>query len=79
MRPAALIVLLSLCLAVVPPGASAQETINHASLSGRVTDPQGGSVAGAEVRVRHTETNIKASAVTYQDGRFRFPFLRIGP
>ena len=79
MRPAALIVLLSLCLAVVPPGASAQETINHASLSGRVTDPQGGSVAGAEVRVRHTETNIKASAVTDQDGRFRFPFLRIGP
>ena len=70
--------LFPLCLAVVPLCASAQESINYASLAGRVTDPQGASIAGAEVTARHTATNVKASAITEQDGRFRFPFLKIG-
>jgi hypothetical protein len=70
--------LLALCAAVLPLCASAQESINYASLAGRVTDPQGASIAGAEVTARHTGTNVKASAVTEQDGRFRFPFLKVG-
>ena len=41
------IALLALCATVSPPGAVAQETINYASVSGRVTDPSGGVVAGA--------------------------------
>ena len=36
---------LSVCLLISP--VSAQETINHASISGRVTDPQGAVVPGA--------------------------------
>jgi hypothetical protein len=36
----------------------AQETINHASVSGRVTDTQGGVIAGAQVIARQTETNV---------------------
>ncbi len=59
--------------------ASAQETVNYASVSGRVTDPQGAVVAGAQVTARQTETNIAREAVTDSEGRFRFPYLRLGP
>jgi hypothetical protein len=68
---------LSLCAA--PAGAFAQETVNYASVSGRVTDPQGAAVAGAQVSARQTETNIARTAVTDAEGRFRFPYLRLGP
>jgi hypothetical protein len=70
--------LFTLGVAVLALCASAQESINYASLAGRVTDAQGASVAGAEVTARHTGTNVKASVVTEQDGRFRFPFLKVG-
>jgi outer membrane receptor protein involved in Fe transport len=59
--------------------AGAQETINSASVSGRVSDSQGGVVPGAQVTARQTETNVTAEATTDQDGRFRFPYLRVGP
>jgi hypothetical protein len=67
-----------LCWAAAGP-AAAQETINYASVSGRVTDQQGGVVPGAVVTARQSETNVTATATTDQDGRFRFPFLRVGP
>jgi len=56
----------------------AQETINYASISGRVTDPSGAVVAGAEVSARQLDTNLTSSATTEADGRFRFPYLRLG-
>ncbi len=62
-----------------PGVAGAQETINFASVSGRVTDPQGAVVPGATVTARQTETNLIAETVTGNDGRFRFPYLKIGP
>ena len=66
------------CGAVVAPCAAAQETVNYASLSGRVTDSQGAVVPGALVTARQTETNLTAEAATDQEGRFRFPYLRVG-
>jgi len=59
--------------------ARAQETINQATISGRVLDPHGGAVPGATVTVRQTGTNVTIQAVTEADGRFRFPYLKIGP
>jgi hypothetical protein len=58
--------------------ASAQETINQASVSGRVADAQGGVVPGALVAARHTETNSTAETVPDAEGRFRFPYLKVG-
>ena len=72
-----------LAVLVWTPAASAaplaQETINSASVSGRVTDPQGGVVPGALVTARQTDTNVTAETVTDAAGRFRFPYLKVGP
>ena len=40
----------------------AQETVNFASVSGRVTDPSGAVVAGAQVAARQIDTNVTATA-----------------
>ncbi|HZM96968.1 MAG TPA: TonB-dependent receptor [Vicinamibacterales bacterium] len=67
------------CCAVAPAHvALAQETINFASVSGRVTDVQGAVIPGAQVSARQTETNITAETVTNSEGRFRFPYLKVG-
>jgi hypothetical protein len=57
----------------------AQQSIGYASVSGRVTDPSGAVVPGAAVSARHKETNLVATTVTDRDGRFRLPYLRVGP
>ncbi len=74
LRALALVTSLACCQPVL-----AQQSVDYASLGGRVTDPSAAVVAGAEVVVRHTQTNVTATAVTNQDGRFRFPYLKIGP
>ena len=56
----------------------AQQTVDYASVSGRVMDPSGAIVTGAEVIARHTETNLTSATTADQDGRFRLPYLRIG-
>jgi outer membrane receptor protein involved in Fe transport len=67
------------CVVASAAIAHAQETINQATISGRVLDSQGGAVPGATVSVRQTETNATVQATTEADGRFRFPYLRVGP
>lgn len=57
----------------------AQESIHYASLSGRVTDPSGAIVEGARVTARHVDTNLSAAMVTDSEGRFGFPYLKLGP
>src|SRR5438132_3161738 len=59
--------------------AFAQETVNSASVSGRVTDPQGAVVPGALAVARNTATNVQTETTTDREGRFRFPYLRVGP
>jgi outer membrane receptor protein involved in Fe transport len=61
-----------------PTRAAAQETVNFASVSGRVTDASGAIVEGAQVTARQIETNITATAATDGAGRFRFPYLKAG-
>jgi Carboxypeptidase regulatory-like domain/TonB dependent receptor len=65
------------CLVAAP--LFAQETVNYASVGGRVTDPSGGLVANAEVEIRQTDTNFATRLLTGPEGRFRFPYLKVGP
>jgi carboxypeptidase family protein/TonB-dependent receptor-like protein len=67
------------CAAVFAHPAEAQESVNQGSISGRIADPSGAVVPGALVTARQTETNVRSETVTDASGRFRFPYLRIGP
>jgi hypothetical protein len=59
--------------------AAAQQSVDVASVSGRVIDPSGAVVAGAQVAARHVDTNVTATTATDAEGRFRLPYLKIGP
>src|SRR4051794_31115338 len=69
---------LALCLLIAPTLARAQEAVNTASISGRVTDLQGTPLPGALVIARHSETNVAREAIADDGGRFRLPYLAIG-
>src|SRR5262245_49024654 len=58
---------------------AAQETVNSASVSGRVTDPSGAVVENARITARQTAPNISSATISDREGRFRFPYLRLGP
>lgn len=68
---------LVIALGIARPGAG-QQTVDVGSISGRVLDQSGAAVPGASVTATHQATNIVASAISDADGRFRFPYLRIG-
>ena len=70
--------LLAFCVSLGGAHASAQESINTGSISGRVTDPQGAVVPGATVVARELETNVRTETVSASDGRFRFAYLKVG-
>jgi len=57
----------------------AQETVNLASIGGRVIDPQDAVVPAARVTVTQVETNVTREIATDAEGRFRFPYLQVGP
>jgi hypothetical protein len=71
------VVLCAACGAAAP--ALAQQSIDLASLNGRVLDPSGATVPAAQITARHTQTNLTHTVVADGEGRFRFPYLRIGP
>src|ERR1044071_8323658 len=64
-------IVIATCLALMSAGSI--------SAAGRVVDAQGGVIPGAQVVARQTETNVKSETTTDGEGRFRFPYLRIGP
>jgi len=73
------IALLAACAIATALEAGAQETVNYASVSGRVTDPSGAVIPGAQVTARQIDTNLTGEATTDVEGRFRFPYLKVGP
>ena len=78
MRLTALLAVLCV-IGAAAPSALAQQTVDLASISGRVTDQTGAVVADAQVTARQTQTNETTTATTDQEGRFRLPYLRVGP
>jgi carboxypeptidase family protein len=56
----------------------AQQSIEYASISGRVADVSGAVVPGADVTATQVETGVIHQAVSDREGRFRFPSLRPG-
>jgi len=56
----------------------AQESVNYGSIGGQVVDPSGAAVERARVTARATDTNLTSAAVTDNQGRFRFSYLKVG-
>jgi len=75
-REASLACCLLIVLAASP--ARGQDTVNTASLGGRVLDPQGAAIPGATVVAREVGTNATRETETTADGRFRFAYLKVG-
>ena len=50
-----------------------------AAISGKIDDPSGGGIRGAEVTATNLETGLLRSAVTGESGDFRLLSLPIGP
>lgn len=48
-------------------------------ISGKVTDPSGAVVPGAQITVTQTNTNIQVTSQSNESGLFRVPSLRPGP
>jgi hypothetical protein len=57
---------------------AAQETINNASLTGRVMDPTGALIVGARVAIHSMATGVTTVADSDSSARFRFPYLPVG-
>ena len=53
--------------------------IDNGNITGRVTDPSGAVIAGAQVTLTQTDMNFETKAVTNEDGIYRALNLRPGP
>jgi hypothetical protein len=57
---------------------SAQEALSYGTIGGQVIDSQNAVVPGATVTAWQIDTNLSRETVTDREGRFRFPYLRVG-
>ena len=77
MRPR--IYLSCICLMLLLSGVGwAQHNVTSATLSGRIEDASGAVVSGASVTATHLETKQQLTTTSDDEGRYRFPYLRIG-
>ena len=71
--------IVSICLVVLLPIAGiAQQNVTSGSLSGRIADSNGAVVGGANITATNIETSQRLTTSTDHEGRYRFPYLRIG-
>src|SRR5688500_18511472 len=55
-----------------------QQNVTSATLTGSIHDVSGAVVNGANVTAKNLETNQQTTATSDSEGRYRFPYLRIG-
>lgn len=78
MKPLSSLFCLFILTSLVSAFCFAQDSVYLGNISGRVTDRTGAVIQDAQVTARQTDTNLSTSGTTDQEGRFRFPYLRLG-
>jgi len=73
----AILALLALGLAVAPVG-TAHAQVLYGSITGNVTDPQGGTIPGAAVTITNKATNATREGVSNEEGVYTVPNLTPG-
>jgi carboxypeptidase family protein len=68
-----------LCLLTLLPATAAAQGATTGSLTGVITDAQGGVLPGANVVATHTPTGTTYDSVTDASGRYNFLNVRVGP
>src|SRR5580698_1696183 len=66
------------CLVGVLFSSVLRAQLTTATIYGRVTDANGGTLAGAEVVVTNTDTNLSRTAQTNAEGEYRIELLPVG-
>ncbi|MBO0861217.1 MAG: carboxypeptidase regulatory-like domain-containing protein [Chloracidobacterium sp.] len=56
--------------------AHAQSNATDAAIEGYIRDASGGAVAGSNVLVKNTATNITSNTTSDAEGYYRFPLLQ---
>src|SRR5215475_11198600 len=56
----------------------AQSNATDAAIEGYIRDASGGVVAGSNVVVKNTATNITSNTTSDAEGYYRFPLLQVG-
>ena len=69
----------ALCVLMLGAPIASAQTVTTGSLTGIVTDGQGGVLPGATVRALHTPTGTKYEAVSDAGGRYTILSARVGP
>lgn len=75
MRPFVPVVGLVAALLLVALAVPADAQDFRGTITGRVTDPQGGRLPGATVTATHEETNVASPTTTTGDGNYTIPYL----
>src|SRR5580704_6459966 len=75
MRPG--FALLVFLFQIVLAGAALAQ-VDRAVLEGTITDPSGGSIAGANVQISSIETGLSQEQHANTNGYYRFPGLAVG-
>ncbi|HEX8847481.1 MAG TPA: carboxypeptidase regulatory-like domain-containing protein [Pyrinomonadaceae bacterium] len=79
-RPQSLVVIcFRVLLALNCSLALAQQSVNSATLTGRVSDSDGASISGAALTIVNLDTNRSQTMTTDEEGRYRFSYLPVGP
>jgi Carboxypeptidase regulatory-like domain/TonB dependent receptor len=71
-------VLAVFCLVAVLLPAVLRAQLTTTSIYGRVTDSNGGTIAGAQVVVMNADTNLSRTTQTNAEGEYRIEFLPVG-
>ena len=66
------------CILALAVAACAQQTIDTATVQGRVEDPSGASIAAAQVTIENSRTGARTTAASSASGEFRFNTLAAG-